>query len=320
VRAGCAHTIEASREVELELQMEGRVVLVSGAARGIGAAEALAFASRGAQVVALDMLDASDVVAEIERAGGRAVRAQIDLAKGEAAAQQALDLALATYGDLHVLINNAGVLRDRMSFNLSAKDWELCLAVNLSASFYLAQAAARHWRTRYAAGDAQPRAIVSTSSESGLYGNAGQANYAAAKAGVAALTLTLAAELDRYGVRVNAIAPRARTTMTAEALGELPTAEAHDPFAPERVAEIVTWLASDAAQETTGQVFVVHGEGIEVMQPWSVRRRVSHDGGWSDAELIGLRSELFPDEDARHLVQPVGELFAVSTQSKEATI
>lgn len=293
----------------MKLNMDSEVVLISGAARGIGRAEALAFARRGARVVAVDVLDSAPVMQEIERDGGAAVYAQLNLADGAAAAQQAVDFALESYGDLHVLVNNAGVLRDRMSFNLSAEDWELSLAVNLSASFYLAQAVARHWRARHAEGDRQPRAIVCTSSESGLYGNAGQANYAAAKAGIAALTLTLAAELHRYGVRVNAIAPRARTQMSAEALGELPAGESHDPFAPEHVATVVAWLASPAAEDVTGQVLVVHGDGIEVMRPWSPRRRIAHAGGWSDEQLLGLRSDLFPDGRTRELAQPVGNLF-----------
>jgi 3-oxoacyl-[acyl-carrier protein] reductase len=297
--------------------MDGQVALVSGAARGIGAAEALALAARGARVVAIDVLDASEVVAKIEREGGSAVHAQLDLADGQQAAQAALELALEAYGDLHVLVNNAGVLRDRMSFNLSSQDWELSIAINLSASFYLAQAAARHWRARHAEGDVQPRAIVSTSSESGLYGNAGQANYAAAKSGVAALTITLASELDRYGVRVNAIAPRARTTMTLETFGDLPGATAHDPFAPERVAEVVAWLCSQAAEDVTGQVLVVHGQGIEVMQPWTVQHRVAHHGAWSDADLLDLRRELFPDDHARRLVPPVGDLFVVAPELQE---
>lgn len=297
--------------------MDGKVALVTGAARGIGAAEALAVARRGARVVALDVLDATEVVEQIEREGGIAVHAQVDLAGGEQAAQAALSVAIETYGDLHVLINNAGVLRDRMSFNLPARDWELSLAINLSASFYLAQAAARHWRGRHVAGDAQPRAIVSTSSESGLYGNAGQANYAAAKAGVAALTLTLATELDRYDVRVNAIAPRARTAMTSEAFGELPAASAHDPFAPEHVAQVVAWLCSEAAEGVTGQVLVVHGGGIEVMRPWSAQHRLEHRGGWSETDLLDLRHELFPDDRARRLVPPVGDLFAVAPEREE---
>ncbi|HMJ02028.1 MAG TPA: SDR family NAD(P)-dependent oxidoreductase, partial [Conexibacter sp.] len=262
----------------MSLKLDERVALVTGAARGLGRAEAIALARRGARVVAVDVLDASETVEEIERAGGTAVHARVDLTAGEAAAQEALDAALAAYGDLHVLVNNAGLMRDRMSFNLSAEDWDLVLAVNLSASFHLARAAARLWRERRAAGDAQPRAIVSTSSESGLYGNAGQANYSAAKAGVAALTITLATELDRYGVRVNAIAPRARTPMAGEAFGELPGGDdAHDPFGPEHIAEVVAWLVSDAAADVTGQVLVVHGGGIRVMQTWTPVREIPRD-------------------------------------------
>jgi NAD(P)-dependent dehydrogenase (short-subunit alcohol dehydrogenase family) len=306
----------------LKLDMDGRAVLITGAARGIGAAEAIAFARRGAAIVLVDLLDAGPVADRILHEGGSAVHAQIDLAAGEDAARRALDLALDAHGDLDVLVNNAGLLRDRMSFNLSAEDWRLCLEVNLSATFYLAQAATRHWRERHAAGDHRPRAIISTSSESGLYGNAGQANYAAAKAGVAALTLTLAAELDRYGVRVNAIAPRARTTMTAQSFGELPMIDAHDPFAPEHVAKVVTWLASEAAEDVTGQVLVVHGEGVEVMCPWSVQRRLSHRGAWTDGQLLALYGDLFPDRHARRLVGPVADLFTTSresTASREST-
>jgi NAD(P)-dependent dehydrogenase (short-subunit alcohol dehydrogenase family) len=282
-------------------------------------AEALALARRGARVVAIDLLDASETVHAIEGAGGVAAHATIDLAQGETAAHQALDVAISTFGDLHVLVNNAGVLRDRMSFNLTGEDWDLVLAVNLSASFHLARAVARHWRQQHAAGEPQPRSIVSTSSESGLYGNAGQANYAAAKAGVAALTITLATELERYGVRVNAIAPRARTQMTLDSLGQLPTAGEHDPLAPEHVAEVVAWLCSEAAYGLTGQVLVAHGGGVAAMRPWSVRRQVAREGSWTDTELLDLRAALFPEEgEARQVASPVGDLFAVDPQLKES--
>jgi NAD(P)-dependent dehydrogenase (short-subunit alcohol dehydrogenase family) len=190
------------------------------------------------------------------------------------------------------------------------------LAVNLSASFYLARAADRRWRACHATEPLQPRVIVNTSSESGLYGNAGQANYAAAKAGVAALTLTLAAELDRYGIRVNAIAPRARTPMSTEAFGELPRTSTHDPFAAEHVAEVLAWLVSDAAADVTGQVFVVHGHEIQVMRPWSIRRRLAVDSGWTEDTLLGLRDRLFPDDEARQLAAPVGDLFVTDSSPR----
>ncbi|MFZ2050059.1 MAG: SDR family NAD(P)-dependent oxidoreductase [Solirubrobacteraceae bacterium] len=303
----------------MTLELDGRVALVTGAARGLGRAEALALARRGARVVAIDLLDASETVHAIEGAGGVAAHATIDLAQGETAAHQALDVAISTFGDLHMLVNNAGVLRDRMSFNLTSEDWDLVLAVNLSASFHLARAAARHWRQQHVAGEPQPRSIVSTSSESGLYGNAGQANYAAAKAGVAALTITLATELERYGVRVNAIAPRARTQMTLDSLGQLPIAGEHDPLAPEHVAEIVAWLCSEAAYGLTGQVLVTHGNVVAAMRPWSVRRQVAREGNWTDTGLLDLRAALFPEEgEARQVASPVGDLFAVDPPLKES--
>ncbi len=305
----------------MSLKLDERVALVTGAARGLGRAEALALARRGARVVVVDVLDGSETVALIEAAGGQAVHAQVDLAAGEVGAQQALDAAIAAYGDLHVLVNNAGVMRDRMSFNLSEEDWDLVVAVNLSATFHLSRAATRLWRERRAGsdGDSSPRVIVNTSSESGLYGNAGQANYAAAKAGVAALTITLATELDRLGVRVNAIAPRARTPMTSGTFGELAGADAaHDPFGPEHIAEVVAWLASDAAHDVTGQVLVVHGGGVQAMRTWTPLREIPRDGAWSDDELLALRGQLFPDDDARRLAEPIGDLFRLAADTREA--
>ena len=219
-----------------------------------------------------------------------------------------MDIAIEAYGDVDIVVNNAGVVRDRMSFNLSTADWDVVIAVNLSASFHLSRAAIRHWRARDL--DRPGGVIVNTSSESGLFGNAGQANYAAAKAGVAALTLSLATELERYGIRVNAIAPRARTPMSAGAFGELPKTSSFDPFDPVHVAEFVAWLASESAAEVTGQVLVVHGAGIDVMRPWSPRRSLSRDGEWTDSELLGLGEALFPDGDRQHLAEPVGRLFA----------
>lgn len=296
-----------------DLDLTGKVALVTGAAQGLGAAHARAFARRGARVLAVDLAESGTTVAAIRQQGGEAAGVVADLGTVEGC-DAALDAALATYGDLDVLVNNAGVVRDRMSFNLSPGDWETVLAVNLSASFHLARGAVRVWRA-----DRLPRerVIINTSSESGLYGNVGQANYAAAKAGVAALTLTLATELERYGVRVNAIAPRARTPMSAAAFGALPRCDTFDPFAPEHVSEIVVWLASRAAAGVTGQVLVVHGGGVEVMRPWSAVRHLTRNAAWTDEELSGLTEALFPDGGVRQVSEPVGHLF-VSTEAKES--
>ena len=295
-----------------ELDLTGKVALVTGAAQGLGAAHAVALARRGARVLATDVAEPATTVAAIARQAGDAVGFGVDLGTAEGC-EAALDAAVATFGGLDILVNNAGVVRDRMSFNLSRSDWEVVFAVNLSASFHLARGAARLWR---ADGRAHDRVIVNTSSESGLYGNAGQANYAAAKAGVAALTVTLATELERYGVRVNAIAPRARTPMSAAAFGALPGTGAFDPFAPEHVAEVVVWLASRAAAGVTGQVLVVHGGGVEVMRPWSVVRRLARAAPWSDDELARLSATLFPDGGMRQAAAPVGHLF-VPTDAEE---
>lgn len=268
-------------------------------------------------MVVIDLVDPSPVASDIQADGGAAIAIQVDLTQADAA-ERCVTAALDAYGDLHVVVNNAGVLRDRMSFNLSREEWESSLAVNLSASFYVAREAICHWRQRWKEGERVPRAIVNTSSESGLYGNAGQTNYVAAKAGIAAVTRTLATEVDKYGIRVNAIAPRARTPMADDLAWELPSDASFDPFAPEHVAEVVAWLASDAAEDVTGQVLVTYGGVVEVMETWSVRRRLSRRGRWTDAELLGLRDALFGDGESRALAEPIARLFAWPPLQEEA--
>jgi NAD(P)-dependent dehydrogenase (short-subunit alcohol dehydrogenase family) len=289
------------------LNLHGRVAIVTGGARGLGRCEAEALAERGARIVVADIVDPVDTAAAIADRGGLAIPMQVDLAQN-GAAEMLFERALAEWGNVHYLVNNAGVFDDGMSFNLSLQQWEHVIAVNLTAPFLLSRLAAGYWRKQFRAGERQPRAIVNTSSESGLYGNAGQVNYAAAKAGVVAMTLTLAAELDRYQARANVIAPRARTPMSAEAFGELPLASDFDPFAPEPIADVVAWLLSDAAADVTGQVLVVHGGGVELLSGWSSARRVEQAGRWSDPALAGLHEQLF-DGNARHLPRPVAELF-----------
>ena len=288
------------------LDLAGRVAIVTGAARGLGQAEAIALAKRGVRVVAVDVLSADETIDLIRGFGGEAMAVEADLVAPEAA-DAIVEATLRAYGGVHVIVNNAGVVRDRMSYNLSDEDWDIVVAVSLSASFRLARTVVRRWRED---GPGDGRVIINTSSESGLYGNRGQANYAAAKAGVAALTITLATELESLGVRVNAIAPRARTPMTTGAFGDLPRTAAFDPFAPEHVAEVVAWLASDAAEGVTGQILVVHGRGIELMRPWSVLRTLDRDRDWTDDDLRGLRDELFPDGAWRQVAAPVSDLFA----------
>jgi 3-oxoacyl-[acyl-carrier protein] reductase len=284
---------------------------VTGAASGLGRAEAIALASRGARVLAADIADPAAVVEEVIANGGEASGTVADVGEPGQAASLA-GRAIDCYGDLHIVVNNAGIVRDAMSFNLSLEDWERVIAVNLTGTFMICRAAATAWRAMYHAGSRTRRAIINTSSESGLNGNVGQVNYAAAKAGVAALTLTLAAELDQYGVRVNAIAPRARTAMSQGAFGELSAPGEHDPFDPAHVAGLVAWLASEAAGEITGQVMVVHGAGVEVLRGWSGERMVTRNAPWSDPDLVGLKASLFGQSDGRHLPGPVRDLFGAA--------
>jgi NAD(P)-dependent dehydrogenase (short-subunit alcohol dehydrogenase family) len=297
------------------LSLSGRTALVTGGARGLGRAEAEVLATRGASVLVADIEDPAQTVESIVEQGGNAHGIRLDLADATNV-EDLFAFALAAYGDVDVLVNNAGMVRDGMSFNLTLEDWNAVLAVNLTAPFLLARLCARHWRERHRTGARAERSIVNTSSESGLYGNAGQANYAAAKAGLAALTLTLATELEPYGVRVNAIAPRARTDMSQRAFGELAREARFDPYAPRHVAAIVAWLGSEAAEGVTGNVFVVHGAGIELLEGWRPHKRLVRNSPWSDAELVQLRDRLFSDGDARRIAPPIKDLFLTDTKGR----
>lgn len=289
------------------LDLSGRVALVTGAAGGLGRAEALSLAGAGAAVVAADVADPADTVAAVRAAGGTATGCRVDLTD-PAGPDAVVAAALDAYGELHVVVNNAGLVRDRMLVNLSDEDWDQVLGVNLTAPFRLVRAVARGWR-RTGPGS-RPRAVVNTSSESGLYGNVGQANYAAAKAGLVGLSLTMAGELERYGVRVNTVAPRARTPMSQGAFGALPLRGSFDPFAVEHVAEVVTWLASDAAAGVTGQVLLVHGGDVQVLHGWRPGPAVRRGRPWTADDLAGLGGHLFAELDPRHVPVPVRNLFA----------
>jgi NAD(P)-dependent dehydrogenase (short-subunit alcohol dehydrogenase family) len=250
-------------------ELAGKVAVVTGAGAGLGRAEALALAAQGADLVLGDLKE-NDVVAEVEELGGKAVFVPGDVSERDTA--DALTRAALDLGGLHILVNNAGVLRDRMLFSMSDEEWDLVIKVHLRGHFLLSRNAAAYWRAQSKeAGRPVYGRIVNTSSEAFLLGSEGQPNYAAAKAGITALTLTSARSLARYGVRANAICPRARTQMTANVFGEAP--DGPDPLAPEHVGKFVAYLASPAADAINGQVFVVHGGSVLLMAAPTIDQR-----------------------------------------------
>jgi NAD(P)-dependent dehydrogenase (short-subunit alcohol dehydrogenase family) len=283
------------------LTLTDRVAIVTGAGNGLGRAESLALARAGARLVLNDLPgDAVQAVAgEITAAGGQAVVAAGDIAEW-ATGEKLVATALEQYGRLDILVNNAGVLRDRMIFSMSAEEWDLVMRVHLRGHFVTTRFATAYWRqARKQAGHQVYARIVNTSSEAFLLGSIGQPNYAAAKAGIAALTLTTARSCARYGVRANAICPRARTAMTAELMGPPPTSTgAVDPLAPEHVAPLVVYLASPAAETINGEVFVVHGGVAAVMEPPRIRTTFhasSPDGMWTLESVHAALSPAFGD-------------------------
>ena len=277
--------------------LDGRVAVITGAGRGIGREHALLFAAEGAKVVVNDLggnadgtgADASpaqQVVDEIKAAGGEAVANHDDAASWDGA-QRLINTAVETFGDLNVLVNNAGILRDRMLVNMSEEEWDAVIHVHLKGHFCPTRWAAAYWRERSKEGIEVKASVVNTSSTSGLFGNAGQANYGAAKMGLGAFTIITARELERYGVRVNAIAPAARTRLTA-ALGggtaEAPPPDQFDQMDPANVSPFVAYLGT-ADCPITGRVFLVWGGNIQLFQPWAIVDRIEKDGRWTVEEL-----------------------------------
>ncbi|GGO72764.1 3-oxoacyl-ACP reductase [Nonomuraea cavernae] len=279
--------------------LEGRTAVVTGAGAGLGRSEALALAAHGANVVVNDMGPAADEVADEIRALGReavAVRGDVgDWSLGD----RLVGTAVETFGGLDILVNNAGVLRDKMLFNLTESDWDDVIRVHLKGHASVSRAAAVHWRAASkAAGGPVYGRVINTSSEAFLFGSAGQPNYSAAKAGIVALTLSTAQGLSRYGVRANAICPRARTGMTADVFADGRAAGALDILAPERVGTFVSYLASPAAEEINGQVFVVYGDMVALMAAPVVERKfTAADGVFSTRELDSLLTPYFSGRD-----------------------
>jgi NAD(P)-dependent dehydrogenase (short-subunit alcohol dehydrogenase family) len=284
--------------------LNGKVAIVTGAGRGIGRAHALALAAAGAKVVVNDLgvslggegedaSPAEEVASEIRAAGGEAVVNADDVADFEGA-RRLVAQAVDAFGRLDVLVNNAGILRDRMLVNMDEAEWDSVIAVHLKGHFAPTRHAADHWRDRAKAGEEVRGRVINTSSPSGVFGNVGQANYGAAKAGIAAFTVILAQELARYGVTVNAIAPNARTRMTQAAFGELPPAEGFDPLAPENNSPLVVALAADEAQRITGQVFFVWGGVVNALQGWQAGELFATEGRWDADALLGELTARFP--------------------------
>ncbi len=282
--------------------LEGKVVVITGAGRGIGREEALLMAKHGAKVVVNDLgahfdgsgTDASpaqQVVNDIKAAGGEAV------ANGEsvvdfAAAKRIVQCAIDTYGKLNVVVNNAGILRDRMIFNMGEDDWDSVIAVHLKGTFNMTRHACEYWREEHKKGNVLNGRIINTSSDAGLLGNVGQNNYGAAKAAVALMAITTDREMAKYGVTCNAIAPLARTRLTTDAtpstagiMAKPQDEKKFDAFDPRNVAPLVTWLASDDAKDVHGEVFRVGGGTVWLIQGYRSAGKVQKGGTWEAADL-----------------------------------
>jgi NAD(P)-dependent dehydrogenase (short-subunit alcohol dehydrogenase family) len=290
--------------------MKGRVAIITGAGRGIGREHALLFASEGAKVVVNDLggnpdgtgADASpatQVVDEITAAGGEAVANHDDVTSWDGA-RNMVDQAVDAFGDLHVLINNAGILRDRMLVNMTEAEWDAVIEVHLKGHFAPLRHAAAYWRDQSKAGNEAKRSVVNTSSTSGLFGNIGQTNYGAAKMGIGALTIIAAQELSRYGVRVNAIAPAALTRLTAglsgasqPADGEGEDSDAPSPMDPGNISPFVTYLATEHCP-INGRAFFVVGGQVHLFQPWALIDKIETEGRWS-VEDLEIQAARFAD-------------------------
>jgi len=275
---------------------EGRVAIVTGAGRGLGREYALELARQGARVVVNDLGGAPDgggsdatpaarVVDEIKSIGGQAAANVADVATS-AGARELVQQAVDTFGGLDVVINNAGILRDRMLVNMSEDEWSAVLHVHLDSTYFMSHQAVGYWRAQTKAGQPVDARIINTSSASGLFCNPGQTNYAAAKAGIAAFSVVAAKELGRYGVTVNAIAPAARTRLTVPLMGEAPEGK-EDRLDPANVAPLVVWLCSEQAAAVTGRVFEVGGNRITVCNGWSRGPSADNGGKRWDTDALG---------------------------------
>jgi NAD(P)-dependent dehydrogenase (short-subunit alcohol dehydrogenase family) len=297
--------------------LDGRVAIITGAGRGLGREHALLFASEGAKVVVNDLggdqagggadaTPAQQTVDDIRALGGEAIVNGENVADWEGA-RRLVEQAIDTFGDLHVLVNNAGILRDRVVVNMTEEEWDSVVRVHLKGHFAPTHFAANYWREQTKNGRDINAAIVNTTSTSGLFSNPGQANYDAAKSGIATLTQVLAKELVRYGVRANAIAPGARTRLTlstpglGDAIGE-PDDGSFDEWSPANVSPFVAYL-STADCTINGETFVVRGGLVQRVQTWTLAEAIEQKDRWTVAELAERAGELtsrFPFELGEH--------------------
>jgi len=285
--------------------LSGKVAIVTGAGRGIGREHALALARAGAKVLVNDLggtlggegadaAPAEQVVEEIRGLGGEAAADNENVADF-AGAERMVRHAIDELGGLDILVNNAGILRDRMLVNMDEAEWDAVVNVHLKGHFAPTRHAAAYWREKSKSGETVRARVINTSSPSGVFGNVGQANYGAAKAGIAAFTQIAAQELGRYGVTVNCIAPNARTRMTEQAFGEIPPPEeGFDPMDPANMAPVIVALCADEAQDITGQCLFVYGGAVNVLAGWSPGELFVRDARWDADELLAELRERFP--------------------------
>lgn len=282
---------------------DNRTIIVTGSGAGLGRGYALALAAEGANVVVNDIKReaAEAVVAEVKAAGGKAIVSTDDITS-MAGADSIVNAAVAAFGDVHGVVNNAGIVRDRMFASMTEDDWDLVVKVHLKGHFCIASKLVQRWRDQVkATGQKVDGRIINTSSGAGLQGSVGQSNYAAAKGGIASLTLVQAAELGRYGITANALAPAARTGMTEGPFGALmkkPDDGSFDHYAPENVAPLVVWLSSPLSARVTGRVFEVEGGKVSVASGWKTGVIADKKARWNPAELTEIIETLIAEGPA----------------------
>lgn len=297
--------------------LDGKVAIVTGAGRGIGREHSIALAKEGAKIIVNDLggstagegadtTPAQSVVDEIKALGGDAAANYgnvADFNQAKEMVQQAVD----EFGRLDILVNNAGILRDRMLVSMTEDEWDAVIAVHLKGHFAPTHHAANYWREQSKAGNAINGRVINTSSPSGVFGNVGQTNYGAAKAGIAAFTVIAAQELGRYGVTVNCLAPNARTRMTENIFAGMEAKEnEYDPLDPANISPVVVALCADEAQSITGQCFFIYGNSVNVLKPWEPGTLVRKDNDfWDPKELLGKLTETFPNGIAPEGMMPM---------------